>query len=489
MINLDAGIIVSFLLYLSLMLFIGVYYYKRTESLSDYILGGRGLGAWVTSLSAQASDMSGWLLLGLPGYAYLAGYEAFWLTIGLAIGTYINWKFVAAKLRDMSEAADNSITLPDYFESRFEDKSKLLRVISAFFILLFFLIYTSSGFVAGAKLFSTVFGFSYYTALFVGVLVIIGYTFMGGFMAVSMTDFFQGILMFIAVLLVPVLAIGSVGGPEGMIEKVGAINENLLSAFTSADGSSVTLISILSLLAWGLGYYGQPHILARFMAIKSSSMINKSRKIAMTWVIVSLAASMMVGIIGLAYYGNILEGADSEKVFILLVNDLFPSLLAGIFLSAILAAVMSTADSQLLVASSAISEDFYKVLFRKNASDKELVLVSRIAVIVVAAIALVIAMDPESSVLELVAYAWAGFGAAFGPLVLFSIYWKGMTRNGALAGLITGGLTVIIWKNISGGIFELYELLPGFLFASIVIYIVSKLGVKPEYKILKSMKQ
>ncbi|GJQ62334.1 MAG: sodium:proline symporter [Melioribacteraceae bacterium] len=487
MINLDTGIIVSFFLYLSLMLFIGVYYYRRTKNLSDYILGGRGLGAWVTSLSAQASDMSGWLLLGLPGYVYLAGYEAFWLTIGLAVGTYINWKFVAAKLRDMSEAADNSITLPDYFESRFEDKSKLLRVISAVFILLFFLIYTSSGFVAGAKLFSTVFGLSYYTALFVGVLVIIGYTFMGGFMAVSMTDFFQGILMFIAVLLVPVLALEAVGGPSGMVEKVGAVNENLLSPLTTADGSSITLISTLSLLAWGLGYYGQPHILARFMAIKSSSLINKSRKIAMTWVVISLAASMMVGIIGLAYYGNILEGAESEKVFILLVNDLFPSLLAGIFLSAILAAVMSTADSQLLVASSAISEDFYKVLIRKNASEKELVLVSRIAVIVVAAIALVIAMDPESSVLELVAYAWAGFGAAFGPLILFSIYWKGMTRNGALAGLITGGLTVIIWKNISGGIFELYELLPGFLFASFVIYIVSKMGTKPEYKILDEM--
>jgi len=487
MINLDIGIVASFLLYLSLMLFIGIYYYSKTKDLSDYILGGRGLGSWVTSLSAQASDMSGWLLLGLPGYAYIAGFEAFWLTLGLGIGTYINWKFVAVKLRDLSEAAENSITMPDYFENRFEDKTKLLRVLSAFFILIFFLIYTSSGFVAGAKLFSTVFGFSYTIALLIGVLVIISYTFLGGFMAVSMTDFFQGILMFIAVILVPVLAISSVGGVSGAMEKIGNINPNLLSVVTTTSGESITLISVLSLLAWGLGYYGQPHILARFMAIKSSGMLHKSRKIAMTWVIISLAASVMVGLIGLAYFGNVLEGADSEKVFILLVNALFPSLLAGIFLSAILAAVMSTADSQLLVASSAISEDFYKVLFRKNASQKELVWVSRGAVILVALIAFFIALDPESSVLELVAYAWAGFGAAFGPLVLFSIYWKRMTKNGALAGLITGGLTVIIWKNISGGIFELYELLPGFVAASLAIIVVTYLGKQPDYKILKNM--
>ncbi len=483
----NVGTFISFGVYLIFMIAIGWYFYNRTKNLSDYVLGGRGLNAWVTSLSAQASDMSGWLLLGLPGYAYLAGLEAGWIAIGLIIGTYINWRFIARRLRKYTQIAGNSITLPVFFENRFRDKRGVLRILSAIFIIIFFLLYTSSGFVAGAKLFNTVFGISYFYALSIGVFVIIGYTFLGGFMAVSWTDFFQGMLMFFAIVIVPVLGVSALGGFDKTITKISEINPELLNIFTDVSGENLKLIPVISLIAWGFGYFGQPHILARFMAISSSDKIKKARKIAMGWVIISLSAAVVSGIVGRALLtANPLAGkAASETVFMVLVNQLSTPLIGGILLAAILAAVMSTADSQLLVTSSAITEDLYRIVLKRKPGDKELVWVSRISVIIVAVIAFIIALNPESSVLELVSYAWAGFGATFGPVIILSLFWVRMTANGAIAGIFTGGVSVLIWKNLSGGIFELYEIVPGFIFSAIAVFVVSMLDKKPLKEIVE----
>lgn len=478
--NLNASTIVTFLLYFIFMLGIGAYYYTKSKNLSDYILGGRSLNSWVTALSAQASDMSGWLLLGLPGAAYLSGLEAGWIALGLLFGTYLNWKFTAKKLRQYTELAGNSITIPDYIENRFRDKSKSLRIISASFILIFFLIYTASGFVAGATLFETVFGLNYITALTIGAVVVIGYTFLGGFMAVCWTDFFQGLLMFFAIVIVPVAGAISLGGFGATSDQIRMLDSGLLNAFTTASGESVTLIGIVSLLAWGLGYFGQPHILVRFMGIRHADEIKKSRIIAMVWVTLSLAASVFVGIVGRVYFSQALD--NSETIFMQMVSSIFHPVVAGILLAAILAAVMSTADSQLLVTASSISEDFYKVLLRKNASNKELLWVSRITVILVAVVAYVLALDPTNSVMGLVSYAWAGFGATFGPVIILSLYWKRMNRWGALGGLIAGGLTTIIWKTLNTG---LYEIVPGFIVATIAIIVVSLMTSEPSDEIQK----
>lgn len=478
------SILISFIIYLAFMLFIGWFFYKKTKNLSDYILGGRGLNSWVTSMSAQASDMSGWLLLGLPGYAYLAGLESVWLLLGLTAGTYINWKFIAERLRKYTETAGNSITLPDYFQNRFQAKSKALRMTSAVFILIFFLIYTASGFVAGAKLFSTVFQLPYFWSLVIGVLVIISYTFLGGFMAVSWTDLVQGVIMFFAIIIVPAVAIESIGGISLTLDNLRQLNVEMLNPLTTKDGGQMTLIGIISLLAWGLGYYGQPHILARFMAIRHHSQVKKARRISMIWVSFSLTAAVILGMVGAVHIAQVLEGPDSEKVFMLLIHEFIPPVFAGTLLSAILAAIMSTADSQLLVASSALTEDIYRVVIKKDASEKELVWLGRAAVIGVAVLAFLFALDPESSVLELVAYAWAGFGATFGPLIFLSLYWKRMTASGALAGIITGGVTVVVWKQLSGGIFELYEIVPGFILSLAAIIIFSRAGKPPPAEVI-----
>ena len=480
---------VSFLVYLIIMLIIGWYFYVRTKNLSDYILGGRKLNAWVTSLSAQASDMSGWLLLGLPGYAYLAGLEAFWLLLGLLIGTYINWKFIAARLRKYTEIAGNSFTLPDFFENRLHTKSKSIRIISAVFILIFFLIYTSSGFVAGAKLFSTVFDITYLHALLVGGIFIVGYTFLGGFLAVSWTDVIQGTIMFFAIIFVPLFAVIDNGGIQFTLNEIAVLNIDYLNIFTDSEGNIISFITIFSLLGWGLGYFGQPHILARFMAITDAKQMGKARKIAMSWVTFSLIFAMLLGIIGYAIFPTSLVGSDSEKIFILMVEQLVHPLFAGILLAAILAAIMSTADSQLLVASSALTEDIYKSLIRPNASQKELVWISRGCVVIIAFIALTIGLDPNSSVLDLVAYAWAGFGATFGPIIILSLYWKRITERGAIAGMLVGGITIIIWKNLSGGIFELYEIIPGFILASLSIFIFSTKNIPNASQIESEFKE
>lgn len=470
----------TFLTYLAVVLIIGLVAWRRTASLSDYILGGRSLGSWVTALSAQASDMSAWLLLGLPGYAYLAGLESIWLLVGLLLGTYANWLFVAARLRSATEKFGDSLTLPDYFERRFDDRSGLLRIISASFILVFFTFYTSSGLVAGGKLFASVFGMPYLWAVAAGAAAVVVYTFIGGFLAVSWTDFLQGSLMFVALVFVVLMGWLAVDGWAGTTAALDARNPALLDMFTSVGGEPLTMIAIASLLGWGLGYVGQPHILARFMAAKSASeTIPGARRIAMSWVTVTLICGTLVGLLGIAYLPEPLQGADAEKVFIYMATGLFHPVVAGVCLAGILAAVMSTADSQLLVASSAVSEDFYKGLVRKSAGQSELLWVGRLAVVGIAVVAFLLAMDPESKVLDLVAYAWAGFGAAFGPAIVLSLYWSGMNRDGALAGIVAGGITVIVWKQLSGGIFDLYEIVPGVLFSVLAIVIGSHLRQKP----------
>ncbi|WP_158023914.1 sodium/proline symporter PutP [Pseudomonas saudimassiliensis] len=466
----------TFVVYIAVMLAIGFIAYRRTSNLSDYILGGRSIGPGTAALSAGASDMSGWLLLGLPGYAMVAGYEASWIAIGLLAGTWLNWLLVARRLRIYSHAAGDSVTLPAYFENRFEDKTRLLRIISAIFILLFFLFYTSSGLVAAGKLFESSFGFSYEVAVVIGVLTIISYTFFGGFLAVAWTDVIQGLLMAAALVAVPVMALSSVGGLGETLAVVEAQNPALLDPFTDAEGSPLGFIAIISLLGWGLGYFGQPHILARFKAIKSEDDLPTARRIAVLWSGLCLVAALATGWVGISYFGN--EGlADAETVFLALTQAVMHPVVAGLLLAAVLAAIMSTADSQLLVSSSALAEDFYKALFRRAASQNELVWVGRFAVVLIAAIALALAFNPDSTVLGLVSYAWAGFGAAFGPAILLSLFWRRMNGAGALAGIIVGGLTVVIWKQIDSS--GLYEIIPGFILATVAIVVVSLVTPAP----------
>jgi sodium/proline symporter len=466
----------SFFLYLAVVLVIGVIAWQRTRSLSDFVLGGRRLGSWVAALSASASDMSGWLLLGLPGYAYLAGLEAIWIAFGLLLGTWLNWQLVAARLRRASAAAGDALTLPEYLSNRFHDDSGLIRVVSSAFILLFFLFYTSAGLVAGGKLFEAVFGLPYLWAVATGALVIILYTAFGGFLAVSWTDLFQGLLMLVALVSIPLFALEEFGGMEQISRLINEQNHELLNPLSDSKGEPLGVIAIVSLMAWGLGYFGQPHILARFKAIQDVSFVPRAKRIAVSWVFVALVAACLTGLVGIPFFEAPLD--DAEKVFIHLVDLLFHPLVAGICLAAILAAIMSTADSQLLVSSSTFTEDLYR-LFRPRATETELVAVGRLAVVTIATLAFLLALDRDSKVLDLVAYAWAGFGAAFGPAVLLSLYWRGMNRWGVLAGIITGGLTVVIWKPLQGGLFDLYEIIPGFLFSLVMIVIVSQLTATP----------
>ncbi|MBM7456878.1 sodium/proline symporter [Oceanisphaera litoralis] len=480
MIESNYAITGTFLVYLIGMMAIGYYAYKRTSNSADYFLGGRSLGPWPAAISAGASDMSGWLLLGLPGFAYAAGLESVWLAGGLLLGTWANWLFCAKRLRTYTLEVDNAITIPEYLSRRFEDKSKLLQIISALVILLFFLFYTSSGLVAGGKLFETVFGLDYQIAVVVGTLCIVSYTLFGGFLAVSWTDLVQGLLMAAALMIVPFAAMeGSFGQFQSELH---ALDPELLTLWSNIDGEPLSAIAIISLAAWGLGYFGQPHILARFNATRSNKDITTARRIAVTWSFLSMAGALMVGMVGLLYVQKNMGGelADAETIFMVLVNAVFHPVIAGILLAAILAAIMSTADSQLLVSSSALAEDFYKQMFPHTAA-KTLVNIGRFAVVALSLVALMLAMNPDSTVLGLVSYAWAGFGAAFGPALLFSLYWRNMNRNGALAGVLVGGMTVVIWKQLSGGLFDLYEIVPGFIFASIAIVLVSKMtgGPKP----------
>jgi sodium/proline symporter len=482
-------IVGTFVVYILAMLVIGWIAWRRTRSHSDYILGGRRIGPWVAALSAGASDMSGWLLLGLPGFAYAAGVESLWLAAGLLIGTYLNWRIVASRLRRYSEATGDALTIPAYLSRRFVDRKHLLRSISALFILLFFMFYTSSGLVAGGKLFETVFGFSYVWAVTAGTLAVMVYTFMGGFLAVSWTDLFQGLLMLAALLIVPVIAVQNYGGFSSVLSGITDKNPYLLDVFTNASGSPLGFIAVISLLGWGLGYFGQPHILARFKAIKYSRDIPVARRIAVSWTGLTLAGATMVGLVGIVAPADVMTSTDSEKIFMMLVDALFHPVIAGILLAAILAAIMSTADSQLLVSSSALAEDFYKAIFCPQASDAELMLAGRVAVVLIALAAFLLALTPGNKVLDLVAYAWAGFGAAFGPVIVISLYWSRMNWHGALAGVVTGGVTVVVWKQLDGGVLETYEIIPGVLLATAAVIIVSLITPPPARHVVDRHRQ
>lgn len=469
--------VVTFIIYILGMVLIGVIACRATKNFDEYILGGRRLGSVVTALSAGASDMSGWLLMGLPGAIFLAGISESWIAIGLIMGAWLNWKIVAGRLRVQTEYHNNALTLPDFFSSRFEKRSRSLRVISAVVILFFFTIYCASGIVASARLFESTFGMSYSTAMWAGAAATIIYTFAGGFLAVSWTDTVQASLMIFALLLTPVIVVMAAGGIDHALIAIKTYNPGDLDMRKGLD-----VMAIISLMGWGLGYFGQPHILTRFMAAESHQAIHQARRISMTWMILCLAGAVAVGFFGIAYFQIHPEQAagvseNSERIFIELTGVLFNPWVAGILLSAILAAVMSTLSCQLLICSSALTEDLYKNFFHQNASQRELMWIGRLMVLLVAVIAIVLASNPGNRVLGLVSYAWAGFGAAFGPVILFSVCWKRMTGNGALAGIIVGTLTVLIWKSY--GWLDLYEIIPGFIFASIAIVIFSLVGQAP----------
>lgn len=489
----------TFVAYMTMMLLIGAAYMKTGKSSEEYFLGGRSLGGWVVALSAQASDMSGWLLMGLPGSVYALGTGQCWIAVGLFLGTVANWLIISGRLRRYTIVASNSLTLPAYFENRFHDKKRILLGISSVVIVIFFLVYTASAFASGGKLFSTVFGCSYHLSLTISALIILGYTFMGGFMAVCITDFIQGMLMIVALVTVPVVAYALMGGDMNtMLEQTGVVADNFMNIMKNGD-RNFTAVEIISQLAWGLGYCGMPHILVRFMAVKNQKELNKSKGIAIVWVIISLVMAVVIGVIGRAYlYPTVLgtDGSSTETVFIEMITRLFTQdlripIIAGLFLCGILAAIMSTADSQLLVTASSMSEDIYKGIIKRNASEDSVMKMSRYTVLGVAVLAYLIAWDPNSSIMGLVSNAWAGLGAAFGPTVLMSLFWRRCNLQGAVAGIISGGLTVIIWDYIPlvsgqtlGTVTGLYSLAIGFLISIILIVIVSLLTKAPDASIL-----
>lgn len=473
------AIAIVFIIYLGVMVAIGFKYYNRTDNLTDYLLGGRKLNSWVTAMSAQASDMSGWLLIGLPGTAYVlytGTSEAMWTAIGLWLGTYLNWLFVAKRLRRYTYASGDSITLPDFFENRFRDKRHILRLVSGIFIVIFFLVYTSSQFAAGGKLFHTIFGMDYKAGLIIGAIIILAYTALGGFNAVCVTDTIMGLTMFGALIAVPIVALGNIGGWDDLSARLAALTPESLGFFPQENGNINTLL-LASSLGWGLGYFGQPHILVRFMAIASPDEIQKSRIIAMIWVTVTLGAAVFIGVIGKALLPDL---ADGETVFMAMITGMFHPVIAGILMCAILAAIMSTASSQLLVAASSVSRDIYAILTGKSTEGPEIVWVSRITVVVITVVAIILAINPDSSVFDLVSFAWGGFGAAFGPLILFSLFWRSMSLPGAIAGMIVGGVVDLIWYAMSGGIFDIYEIIPGFLASGLTIIVVSLATKVPE---------
>ena len=489
----------TFAAYMVMMLLIGAAYMKTGKSSEDYFLGGRSLGGWVVALSAQASDMSGWLLMGLPGSVYALGTGQWWIAVGLFLGTVFNWVIISGRLRRYTIVANNSLTLPAYFENRFHDKKKILLGSSSVIIVIFFLVYTASAFASGGKLFSTVFGCDYHLSLTISAVIILGYTFMGGFMAVCVTDFIQGMLMLVALVTVPIVAYALMdGNMMNVLGQTGVSADNFMNVMKNGD-HNFTAVEIISQLAWGLGYCGMPHILVRFMAVKNQKELNKSKGIAIVWVVISLAMAVVIGVVGRAYLFPEVLGADggsTETVFIEMIKRMFTQdlrvpIVAGLFLCGILAAIMSTADSQLLVTASSMSEDIYKGIVKKDASEQSVMKMSKITVIGVALLAYLIAWDPNSSIMGLVSNAWAGLGAAFGPIVLMSLFWRRCNLQGAVAGIISGGLTVIIWDYIPlaggqtlGTVTGLYSLAIGFLISIVLIVAVSLCTKEPDAKIL-----
>jgi sodium/proline symporter len=502
-------IFIAMALYISVVIIIGVYYAKRaSESSDNYLIGGRSLGPWVTAMAAEASDMSGWLLMGLPGVAYWFGLsDAVWTAIGLFIGTYLNWLLVAKRLRIYSHVADNAITIPDFISNRFREKNKIILTIAALFILVFFSVYAASCFVTVGKLFSTLFGMKYVYMMIVGALFVVVYTFVGGFLAESASDFMQGIIMVLALTLVAVVGTISAGGISAVIENAKSIpgffeffgiaqpvvqdgvqqtGQNGMPLF--GEAGRYGLLSVISTLSWGLGYFGMPHVLIKFMAIKNPDELGRSRKIAVVWCIISLFAAVAIGIIGRALFPDaLLTQGDAEKIFILLSTDFFVPLIAGIVMAGILAATISSSDSYLLIAASSFSKNIYQGILKKDASDKAILRTTRITLIIIAVIAMIIALNEKSVIFKVVSFAWAGFGATFGPIILFSLFWKRVTRSSAIAGMLTGGSLVFIWNLLIkpvGGIFGIYELFPAFVASCIAIVVVSLLSKKPSKEIL-----
>lgn len=471
------GTLVSLTLYFALMLGIGWYAFRQTANdVSGFMLGGRQLSPAVTALSAGASDMSGWILMGLPGAVFISGLSSAWIAIGLIIGAYFNYKIVAPRLRVYTEVAQDAVTIPDYLEKRFKDNSGVLRILSSLIIIIFFTLYTSSGLVAGGKLFESAFNQSYFLGIYLTVSIVVLYTLFGGFLAVSLTDFVQGCIMFVALLLVPICAFVEIGSFVDLTNTLTTINPSQLDLF-----SGVTVIGVISSMAWGLGYFGQPHIVTRFMAIRHVNELPTARRIGMGWMAVSLIGAVSVGLVGLAYTTtNNIVITDPETIFIVLSGVLFHPLITGFLLAAILAAIMSTISSQLLVSSSSLSEDLYRHLFKKHATPSELVAISRISVVLVAVIALVLAYNPNSSILGLVSNAWAGFGASFGPVIILSLTWSKINRHGAITGLITGAITVVVWINLDIVVNDtslsgwLYEIVPGFIMSFVSCVLVSR---------------
>lgn len=493
------GILIVIGLYLMMMLVIGFIYSKKNDDANDFYLGGRRLGPFVTAMSAEASDMSSWLLMGLPGLAYLTGIcDAAWTAIGLAIGTYLNWLLVAKRLRRYS-VKTNSITLPDFFSDRYRDKSRIILTVSAVFIVVFFVPYTASGFAACGKLFSSLFGIDYTTAMIISAVVIVGYTALGGFLAASTTDFIQSIVMTVALFIVVLFGVNVAGGWDVVMnnakELPGFLSMTSIHNAETGGADSYGIITIVSTLAWGLGYFGMPHVLLRFMATKDEKNIKTSRRIASVWVVISMGVAILIGVIGysMTKAGAVeaLEGSASETLIIkiaqLLSQNGFIAIIgAGLIIAGILACTMSTADSQLLAASSSISENVLKGVFKINLSKKATMIIARATVIVIAAVAVVIAWDPNSSVFNIVSFAWAGFGAVFGPVMLCALFWKRSNKYGIIAGMVTGGVTIFVWKYVVrplGGVWNIYELLPAFIVALVFIVVVSMLTPAPEKEI------
>ncbi|MEP7316475.1 MAG: sodium/proline symporter PutP [Sphingomicrobium sp.] len=493
----QTGTLISLAVYFAGMIAIGLYAWRKSTSDSEgYLLGGRDLGPGVTALSAGASDMSGWLLMGLPGAIFLSGFNQAWIGIGLVIGAYLNYRLVAPRLRTYTELAGDAITVPDYFEERFHDRSHILRIISALVIIVFFTLYTSSGMVAGGKLAESALGLDYTTGVYLTAGVVVLYVVLGGFLAVSLTDFVQGCLMFVALIAVPITAYSMLGGDFSTMIATAEANRKLAPGALSSLFQGLAPLAVISAAAWGLGYFGQPHIIVRFMAIRSVKDLPTARRINMTWMIGGLIGAIATGYIGAAWFAQDAYALkDSETVFIMLSRILFHPLIYGFILAAILAAIMSTISSQLLVTSSSLAEDLYHTV-RKGSysgdaeavSQKELVTVSRIAVVLVAVVAGLLAMNPESSILGLVSNAWAGFGAAFGPVVLLSLLWKRTTRQGALAGMVVGAVTVGIWIWL-GLSSTMYEIVPGFILAGLATWLVSLATPAPSTEIEMQFEQ
>lgn len=479
---------VSLSAYFALMIAIGLYAWRQSAADAEgYMLGGRDLGPAVTALSAGASDMSGWLLMGLPGAIYSQGLAAAWIGIGLTVGAYANYRLVAPRLRTFTELAGDAITIPDFLENRFADTSKLLRVVSALVIIVFFTLYCSAGMVAGGKFAVAALGMDYLTGVALAAGVVVIYVLFGGFLAVSLTDFVQGCIMFVGLVVVPVVAISAMGGlgAVGSALSVAEASRGMAAGTLTSLFAGTTIIGIISTAAWGLGYFGQPHIIVRFMAIRRVEDMPVARRINIIWMAISLAGAIATGLIGAAWVASGQAApADPETIFILFARILFHPLVTGFLLAAILAAIMSTISSQLLVTASSLAEDVWRGIVRPDASEKSVVALGRAAVLLVSALSAWLAMDPESSILTLVANAWAGFGAAFGPLILFSLHWRGTTAKGALAGMVTGAAVVIAWTAL-GWSAALYEIIPGFVASSLAIWVMSKLTAKvPEDRVV-----